>query len=252
MKIGIALSGGGARGVAHLGVLKALEEKGVNIATVSGTSAGSIVGAMYAYGYSPDAIFDILMKTSFLKKMRPALVMTGLLNIEKLRKFFLEYLPENNFGVLKKKLVIAATEVNKGQITYFSEGELITPILASCCVPVLFNPVKCRGGLYVDGGLLDNLPVAPIKSSVDFMIGSHSNPIDDNFNAKNAKVVIERSLLMAISGSTEIKKSLCDLVIEPDMLKKYAGSEVKKAKEIFDVGYDYTIENFEKFNIPKV
>ena len=250
MKIGIALSGGGARGVAHLGVLKALEEKGVVISAVSGTSAGSIVGAMYAYGYSPDEIFDILMKTSFLRKMRPALAMTGLLNIEKLRKFFLEYLPENDFGLLKKKLAVAATEVNKGQITYFSEGELITPILASCCVPILFNPVKCRGGLYVDGGLLDNLPVEPIKSSVDFMIGSHTNPIDDNFNVKNAKVVIERSLLMAISGSTEIKKSLCDVVIEPEMLKKFAGSEINKAKEIFEVGYDYTIENFERFKIP--
>ena len=250
MQIGIALSGGGARGIAHIGIMKALKEKGVKLAAISGTSAGAIVGAMYSYGYEADEILEIIIKTSFLKRMRPALAKTGLLKIENLKDIFLKYLPENDFSALKIPLTVAATELKKGETVFFSEGELITPILASCCVPVLFNPVKYRGGMYVDGGILNNLPVEPIRDKMDFIIGCHTNPIDDDFDVKNVKVLIERSLLMAINGNTQKRKEMCNLLIEPPDLKKYAGSELSKARELFDVGYQFTRENFGRFNIP--
>lgn len=250
MQIGLALSGGGARGIAHIGIIKALLEKGVNIAAISGTSAGAVVGAMYSYGYQPEEVLKIIVKTSFIKRMRPALARTGLLKIENLKDVFLKYLPENDFSALKIPLTVAATELKKGQTSFFSEGELITPILASCCVPVLFNPVKYRGGTYVDGGILNNLPVEPLRDKVDFIIGCHTNPIDDDFDVKNVKVLIERSLLMAINGNTQKRKEMCNLLIEPPGLKKYAGSELSKARELFEVGYQYVRENFERFNIP--
>ena len=250
MQIGIALSGGGARGIAHIGIIKALKEKGVKLAAISGTSAGAIVGAMYSYGYEADEILEIIIKTSFLKRMRPALAKTGLLKIENLKDIFLKYLPENDFSALKIPLTVAATELKKGETVFFSEGELITPILASCCVPVLFNPVKYRSGMYVDGGILNNLPVEPIRDKMDFIIGCHTNPIDDDFDVKNVKVLIERSLLMAINGNTQKRKEMCNLLIEPPGLKKYAGSELSKARELFEVGYQFTRENFGKFNIP--
>lgn len=250
MQIGIALSGGGARGIAHIGIIKALKEKGVKLAAISGTSAGAVVGAMYSYGYEADEILEIIIKTSFLKRMRPALAKTGLLKIENLKDIFLKYLPENDFSALKIPLTVAATELKKGETVFFSEGELITPILASCCVPVLFNPVKYRSGMYVDGGILNNLPVEPIRDKMDFIIGCHTNPIDDDFDVKNVKVLIERSLLMAINGNTQKRKEMCNLLIEPPGLKKYAGSELSKARELFEVGYQFTRENFGKFNIP--
>ncbi|MDN5213611.1 patatin-like phospholipase family protein [Fulvivirgaceae bacterium BMA12] len=251
MKIGLALSGGGARGIAHIGIIKALEEHGIRPSAISGTSAGAVVGAMYSYGYTPDEILQIILKTSFIKRMRPALAKTGLLKIENLRDTFLKYLPENNFSALKIPLSVAATELKRGKTTFFSEGELITPVLASCCVPVLFNPVKFGDGLYVDGGILDNLPVEPIMDKTDFIIGSHTNPIDDDFDVKNVKVLIERSLLMAINGNTQKRKEMCNLLIEPPGLKKYAGSELNKARELFDIGYQFTKENFDRFSIPK-
>ncbi|MCG8323483.1 MAG: patatin-like phospholipase family protein [Cytophagales bacterium] len=251
MRIGLVLSGGGARGIAHIGIIKALRERGVNFAAISGTSAGAVVGAMHCYGYDADEMLEIVIKTSFLKHMRPALARTGLLRIENLKDFFLKYMPENDFESLKTPLTVAATELKKGLTTFFSEGELITPVLASCCVPVLFNPVKYRGGTYVDGGILNNLPVEPIRDKVDFIIGCHSNPIDDDFDVKNVKVLIERSLLMAINGNTQKRKEMCNLLIEPPGLKKYAGSELSKARELFDVGYQFTRENFDEFNIPK-
>ena len=86
---------------------------------------------------------------------------------------------------------------------------------------------------------------------MDFVIGCHTNPIDDDFDVKNVKVLIERSLLMAINGNTQKRKELCNLLIEPPGLKKYAGSELSKAKELFEVGYRYTRENFDIFNVPK-
>ena len=251
MQIGLVLSGGGARGIAHIGIIKALVEKGVDIAAISGTSAGAVVGAMHAYGYEPGEVLEIIIKTSFLKRMRPALAKTGLLKIEYLKDIFLKYLPENDFGALKVPLTIAATEIKKGRTTFFSKGELITPILASCCVPVLFSPVKYQGGTYVDGGILNNLPVEPIRDKMDYVIGCHSNPIDDDFDVKNVKVLIERSLLMAINGNTQKRTEMCNLLIEPPDLKKYAGSELSKARELFEVGYQFTRENFDKFNIPE-
>ena len=251
MQIGLALSGGGARGIAHLGIIKALVEEGVNIAAISGTSAGAVVGSLYCYGYEPDEILDIIVKTSFLKRMRPALAKTGLLKIENLKEIFLKYLPENDFKALKIPLTVAATELKRGITTFFSEGELITPVLASCCVPVIFNPVKYQGGTYLDGGILNNLPVEPLREKMDFVIGCHTNPIDDDFDVKNVKVLIERSLLMAINGNTQKRKELCNLLIEPPGLKKYAGSELSKAKELFEVGYKYTRENFDIFDVPK-
>ena len=250
MQIGLVLSGGGARGIAHIGIIKALREKGVNFATISGTSAGAVVGALHSYGYEADDMLEIIVKTSFLKHMRPALARTGLLKIENLKDVFLKYLPENDFDALKIPLILAATELKKGVTTYFSEGELITPILASCCVPVLFNPVKYRDGTYVDGGILNNLPVEPMLDTMDFIIGCHTNPIDDDFDVRNVKVLIERSLLMAINGNTQKRKEMCNLLIEPPGLKKYAGSELSKAREIFEVGYRFTIEHFDRFGIP--
>lgn len=248
MKVGLVLSGGGARGIAHIGIIKALEEKGVNIAAISGTSAGAVVGALFAYGYSPDEILDFVEKTSFKRSLRPALTKSGLLKIENLKNIFLKYMPENNFDALKIPLTVAATDINKGKTTFFSHGELIMPVLASCCVPVLFQPLKYKGGLYVDGGILDNLPVEPMKEKTDFVIGSHTNPIDDAFDGKNVKAVIERSLLMAINGNTQKRKDMCNLLIEPPELGKYTGSDLSKARELFNIGYQYTLDNFDHFN----
>ena len=244
MKIGLALSGGGARGVAHVGILKALEEMGVVISYLSGTSAGSIVGALYSYGYKPDEIFDIVKEVSVFRSVRPAWAWTGLLNMDGLKELLINSMPENNFDALKIPLRIAATDIKKGVVHYFKEGELIPALVSSCSIPAIFNPVSYNGSLYVDGGICENLPSKIIRDDCTLLIGSHCNPISNNFDAKNWKLVIERSLLMAINGNTRQSKTFCDIVIEPDELDKFSSFEIAKAKEIFDIGYEYTIKNF--------
>jgi NTE family protein len=244
MKIGLVLSGGGARGVCHLGVIKALEEAGVTIDYISGTSAGSIIGALYSYGYTPDEILHIIVSTSFFRSIRLSWTLTGLLKLDGLRDLILKYIPENTFDALKIPLTLAATELKKGQVKYFAQGELVGPLLGSCCVPAVFNPISFEGGLYVDGGILDNLPVKAIRDKCDVIIGSHCNFITSEFDVKNMRSVIERSLLMAINGNTTINKSLCNVLIEPPAVGKFSGFDLGKAKEMFDIGYQYTRENF--------
>lgn len=244
MKIGMALSGGGVRGVAHAGMLKALEEMDIRISCLSGTSAGSIVGALYAYGYSPDEIFSIVKKVSVFRSVRPAWAWSGLLTMEGLRDLLMECMPENSFSKLKIPLIIAATDIRKGTAHYFQEGELIPAILASCTIPVVFNPLSYNGGHYVDGGLMDNLPAAVIKAQCDFLVGSHCNPISADFDPRNMKVVIERSLLITINGNTTQSKKICDLVIEPPGLDQFNSFDLTKAQEIFQIGYSYTKHKF--------
>jgi len=244
MKIGIALSGGGARGIAHLGVLKALDEIGVKLSCISGTSTGAIVGALYADGVTPDAILDLIINTRFFSSLRPAWTWTGLLHMDGLRDVILKFIPGNSFESLKIPLTIAATNLRKGRAEYFSQGELIPAILASCCVPALFNPVQLLGEIYVDGGIMDNLPCKPIREKCDVLIGSHCNHISSEFDVKNFRSVIERSLLMAINGNTVVSKSLCDVLIEPPTLGNISTFEVSKARILFEIGYQFTRDNF--------
>src|SRR5690349_3082192 len=220
MKVGLVLSGGGARGISHIGVLKALEELGVEIHCLAGASAGSIVGSLYSYGYAPEKILDIIVNASVFRSMRPAWALTGLLSLDGLRDILLKHIPENSFEVLKKPMTIAATEIRKGKAEYFDKGELMPAILASCCIPAVFNPITFNGGVYVDGGILDNLPARSIRSQCDLLIGSHCNPIIDEFDVKSFRNVIERSLLLAIYGNTAVNKSLCDVFIEPQAIGK--------------------------------
>lgn len=244
MKIGLTLSGGGARGIAHLGVIKALEELGLKFSVLSGASAGSIVGSLYSYGYKPEEILNIIQKVSVFKSVKPAWTWMGLLSLDGLKDVLMKHMPENNFSALKLPLTIAATDIKKGEIVYFNEGELIPCIMASCCVPAVFAPVNFQGKVLVDGGVLDNLPVKPIRGECDFLIGSHCNPIGVDFDAKNLRTIIERSLLMAINGNTIRSRELCDVFIEPPGLNGVSGFEIGKAQDIFDAGYQFTKQNF--------
>jgi NTE family protein len=244
MKTGLVLSGGGARGVAHIGVLKALDELGVVIDCISGTSAGALVGALYAQGHKPDEIVRLIKHVGLFNSVRPAWARTGLLNMDGMKEFLQKNIPVNNFTDLKIPLTVAATDIRKGQIKYFSEGELIPAIVASCSIPGLFNPISFNGNLYVDGGLADNLPVKPIRKQCDFIIGSHCNQISADVDVTNIKLVIERSLLVAIHSNTEISRGMCDVCIEPPRMDRFSSLDLSKVQEIFEFSYRFTIQNF--------
>lgn len=249
--IGLVLSGGGARGVAHIGVIQALEEFGVRPTRISGTSAGSIVGALYANGVSPKEMLRIVSQVSLFSAVRPTLAPGGLLRMDGLRTLLKAHLPED-FAALKKPLTIATVELKLGQIAYFDSGELIGAIMSSCSIPGVFSPMPYRGALYVDGGILDNFPVRPLYDACDVLIGSHCNRVTPSFDVTNMKVVIERSMLLAIGANTQHSKEMCDVVIEPHGLDKFSSFDIGKAKEIFDLGYKFTKENLKKSHLDTI
>lgn len=239
MKIGLALSGGGVRGIAHLGIIKALEERGFSFAHVSGASAGSIIGAFYCNGYKPEEILKILEKTSLYKIVRPAISWRGLLKLDKVINEFKSYFEKDSFESLKIPLHISATDITHGTIKYFYEGSLMKAMLASSSVPIVFDPVKIDDTYYIDGGILNNLPVEPVKETCDMVIGIHTNSAGIHVGPINMKMLMERSLLLAIKCNVDMRKGMCDLFIEPEGLGKYGVFDIKKAREIFELGYRF-------------
>ncbi|MBN7816404.1 patatin-like phospholipase family protein [Algoriphagus pacificus] len=237
-KIGIALSGGGVRGISHLGVLKGLNEAGIYPTKVSGTSAGAIAGAMYCNGYKPEEVLKIIVETNYFKFMRPAISLTGILKMNSVGELFKLYLKHDDFAQLQIPLTVAATDIKKGKVIYFSEGELINPILASSCIPGMFDPIVIDKRHLIDGGVLNNLPVEPLDGICDYVIGVNCNQLPEETNIKNMKSLIERSVIMAMNSNVYSRKSKCDFFIEAPGLGKYGVFDIKKAPELFQAGYD--------------
>ena len=164
MKTGLVLSGGGARGVAHIGVLKALEERQIEITHLSGTSAGAIVGALYAAGHSWETILTFFKKVPIFHYKRYAYNKPGFIDTIKFYSDFFGFFEEDDFDSLQRKLYIPATNLIEGTERVFDEGQLIKPVLASAAFPGLFTPVLIDEIPYVDGGVLNNFPVEPLKN----------------------------------------------------------------------------------------
>ncbi len=237
MTVALVLSGGGIRGISHLGVLKALDEGGIKISHISGTSTGAILGALYSSGLDPEFILDEIISTKFYTYMRPAFTTSGVLKMDRIGDFLRKYITNDSFEALNIPLTVAATNLQLGVTEYFNSGELINPILCSSCIPAVFKPVSYNGKTYIDGGVLNNFPLEPVKSE-NLIIGSDCNYIDDNFGGKGFKLIIERALLLAINGSLQEAKSKCHILIDPSRIKGTGVFEFRRAKEIFIMGYE--------------
>lgn len=245
MKVGIALSGGGMRGIAHLGVLKALEELGVSIDCISGTSSGSIVAAFYANGVSPDEVIKIVAKTNLFQIVWPAFSWKGIFSMSRSEDVFRKHFKKDAFEATQIPLRIVATNLNTGKSQVFSEGPLVKPMMASCCIPFVFDPIEIDGDLFVDGGLLNNLPVEAIRSDCDIVIGVNASPVLKEEKLGGTKKMIERISMVSLSANVAKSAAFCDLLIEPKALRSFGTFDIKKASKIFDVGYEATHYMFE-------
>ncbi|GAB3976566.1 patatin-like phospholipase family protein [Spirosoma terrae] len=240
MKIGLVLSGGGARGIAHLGVIKALQEMGIGFDQISGTSAGAIAGAFIAQGYSPDESLKIIESSSFVRHIRPAWNRMGLLRLDTIVDIYRKYISHDTFEGLRIPLHVVAVDLNAGEQVVFNSGELIRPVLASCCLPGIFEPFQINKRQYVDGGVLNNLPVEPLEDKVDCLIGSHCNVLGPRKPIRSMRGVIERSLVLAVQTKTKERFTKCNVLIEPPQLAEYGTTDISKARELFRIGYQHT------------
>jgi NTE family protein len=251
-KIGLVLSGGGARGFAHLGLIQALNEAGIIPDVISGTSAGAIIGVLYADGYSPKEILRLLNPVSRLDFMRPTLPREGLLQFNGIIKILKTSLNAKLFSELKIKLFVAATDLNNGKAVYFSEGEIINPVIASASIPVLFQPVIINKIHYVDGGVLDNLPVKPIANNCEIIIGSFVNPVGYMEKISGLISIAERAFMLSMSKEIIEKAKKFDLFVAPLELRNYKILDPDKAEELFKVGYKAAKEKLKDVNIEKL
>ena len=160
-RVGLILSGGGARGFAHIGVLQVLERTDITVDVVAGTSMGAILGAFYAAGYRADTICEIARKLSWRDVIDFSLNQ-GFFKGEKLHAFLAEYLPRD-FKDLEKPFAVTTTDVESGQEVIITEGDLITALRASSSYPGAFEPLQFRGRTLADGGIVNNLPVEALS-----------------------------------------------------------------------------------------
>ena len=246
---GLVLSGGGARGYSHLGVLKALNEEGIFPDVISGTSAGAIAGALYADGHKPQEIFRILSKNSRLDFMSITLPREGLMKMTGMISLLNETLSAKTFEELKVKLFVAATDLNNGKITYFSKGELLLPVIASASIPVVFRPVVINNLSYVDGGVIDNVPVYPIEKLCKKIICSYVNPLGRRDHFTSLLAIAERSFHLSVAKDLASKRKKFSIFIAPDKLAEYSAFHQDKAAEIFEIGYLTAKREIEEYRI---
>lgn len=236
-KTGLVLSGGGLRGFAHAGVLKALNEAGIFPDVLSGASAGSIVGALYADGYTPEEIFKIFANKSTYKFLEFIVPNKGLVRMTGLFKILLQSLRAKNFEDLKIPLFMAVTNLDDACVAYISKGELAKYVIASCSIPVVFQPTAIDGITYVDGGVLDNLPLAPLENDCEMLIGVNVNPILHETRYNGMLNVADRVINMALNKLNEPKIPKFDIFIEPAELHKYSLMDTAKGPKMYEIGY---------------
>lgn len=238
-KIGIVLSGGGARANAHIGVLNALNENGIFPDYISGSSAGALIGALYCSGYKPLEILELSKSKEFLNIFKIGLTNKGLTQMTSLRTFLGNHI-KKEFKDLDIPLFVSVSNLNLGNYEIISSGNLVDFVLASCAVPLLFKPVKIKQYLYVDGGLLNNFPVEPLENVCDKIIGVNTNEHFIKENIKGFLEITERCLQLAIWNTTQERVKKCDFTIVIDNPFGYSMFSVKKSQELYQIGYNVT------------
>lgn len=243
--IGITLSGGGAKGIAHIGVLRALLENGIRPTIVSGTSAGSIVGTLYAAGMTPDEMEKFVADSSFIKIFRVVgMPGTGFVRLDYLKERLSEFIKTDSFDALKHELYICATNLNYGRPVHFNEGTLFDKVMASCSVPWLFNPMEIDGNLYADGGITNNLPAQIIRAKCRVLIGSNVKPkvvVQSNEELRSLMGITQRCADLSLWTNSKPNVKALDIYIAPEKIHEFSFFNIRKTHELATLGYEETM-----------
>lgn len=241
--IGLVLSGGGVRGMAHIGLIKALEEHEIEVSRIAGSSVGALVGALYANDNSCDEMLQFFKETPLFQYSFFAFGKPGLVDTNRYFSIFEHYFPENDFSALKKPLLVVATDLMDGDEVVFYKGQLILPLLASAALTPFFSPVEIEGTLYGDGGIMNNFPKEYIEKDCDFVIGSNVS-ITAQLEKKELKNSIQlagRVTGLMIYATNRTKIEACDLLFEPKDLIQIGVFDKKGIERAFTIGYDHAM-----------
>ena len=268
-KIGLVLSGGGAKGLAHIGVLKVIDSLGIKVDYISGTSMGAVVGGLYASGYNAnqlDSIFsaidvDALLQDytpreskSFYEKRNdeiyaltlpfnnfrlglPSGLSKGLYNFNLISRLTKHVSHVRDFDELPIPFLCVATDVETGEQILLDSGVLAQSIIASGAIPTLYNPVEINGRLFIDGGVVNNYPVEELKSrGIDFIIGVDvQDGLKNREQLKDVTVVLSQINNFSMIEKMDRKRSLTNIYIKPD-IKGYSVVSFDNGSEIIKKG----------------
>jgi len=235
--IGLALGGGFARGIAHVGVLKVLEEEGIPIRVVTGTSVGALIGASYCGGLSGADLEQVARSVRFTTFARWTLSRFGFASNDRMITFLTRTLKVKTFEELQIPLGVTATDFNSGEGVVFHSGSIIDPVRASCAYPGMFLPVNIRGRWLVDGMLSHPVPTRPLREmGADRVLAVHlKGQWSRNGAPRHLFDVIGQSFAIAQDRMSDVWRGAADLVIEPDVAG-FAYDDFKRADELVRAG----------------
>jgi NTE family protein len=236
-KVGFVLSGGGTRGFAHLGAIAALFERGIKPDVISGTSVGAIAGAFIAAGKTAEETMEIFKKGWFFKYTRLSIPLKGLFRLSGLEEVFKKEIKFKNIEDLPVPFFIGVSNLNQGTVEYHNTGLLCRNIIASSSIPMLFAPVEMDGESFVDGGLMDNIPIEPIKNDCKDIVVINISPLSYWDSINNLTQIALRSFYMSVNANVPRVKKHSSLFIEPEGIEEYEILSWSHAKELYDLGY---------------
>lgn len=242
--IGLALSGGAARGIAHLSVLETLELEGIPVHAIAGTSAGSIVGALYAAGLTVGEIRKILLNTRWTDILKFTVPRQGLISSEGIYRFMEAILPVKKFSSLIIPFAAVATDLRTGAKVSLTSGSIARAVQASCSLPVIFTPTETNKMVLVDGGVASQVPVRTVREELG---ARHVIAVNVNYRGMEADrydnlitIAAHLSALWASRNAREEEK-LADVVINVDA-KGIPLYDLSKANELLKRGRKATEE----------
>lgn len=241
-KVGLALGGGGTRGFAHLGALKAFEEEGIEFDYIAGTSVGSLVGALYASGMSAAEMIE-KAKELKVKDIRTSKLPFVPSKTEKLEEVMKEYVGDLVFSDLKKPMTIVAVDLVTAKEVHLESGSVIKAVAGSCAVPAVFNPVEFDSYMLIDGGVQNTIPSNILRNKgCKYVIAVDVNPAR-GYGTTSTKLidVIAASIRIMMKSNAETGKLYADIVISPDT-KRFRASRVEGGLEMIEEGYRATMD----------
>ena len=236
--IGLALGGGAVLGAAHIGVLAALEERKIKITSIAGTSIGAFIAALYAFGLTPEEIETKVTDLKWLDTAGFSISKYGLLSNKKLGDMLKKTVGDAQFKDVEIPLAVVATDIGTCEKVVLKEGNVAESVMASSCIPGIFIPVEIGSRLLVDGGLVENVPISPLKEMGAEMIMG----VDINAKRKYQKPddiidVLANALDLAIDNATRIQTEGADVLITPK-LSAYNRADVEMVHDLVKEGYD--------------
>jgi len=235
-KIGLALGSGGTRGYAHIGVLRVLTDAKVPIDYIAGSSIGALVGVLYGSGYSPDLLEKLAIHFRRKYIFDFTVPKMGFIKGEKAKRIIRMLVQNKTLEELSIPVSVVATDLLKGERVVFSHGDIAQAVRASIAIPGIFMPEKIGGNLYVDGGVIDRVPVSVVKQmGADIVLGADVSYFNSTPSITSIYDVIMQSMDIMEKEMMTYREKHSDLMIRP-ILNHYNATQFIEAKKIIEQG----------------